>query len=630
MGGTASARHSSERGSAMAAVLVLVMIASIVGVTMMSKATFRQTLAGLRFSRANVEEKVEGDLAVAKMALVQRVRQRVESAGGIAAGDESNFFNGLTLPVGQIELSFPPSFDGAANPQVSGPNTTYGYPYTLSVGRKSTRARYALSSQGAIQISVNGAGPPSPSFGDYYLFVGGMTPPPRGSIFDIAHPDPGVSGVNVLIPYFVAFRDRLLVTEGKIHSNGEPITNAVTDASLHGRPSRISFWTITSSGGTFDPVTEGTWFTGELTSVNDLYTHKKDGGMAFDPTITGIPACATPPNCWLPDWLGSTPSQVKLEDGFHVHPAISLPGNVVPQETSALTGTASETAPTNMDRRRALGLSVNSDPLPDGVYLPNNGANVTGGIYVQGCVADLHLEKAGADQVYRVQTCGGTNSEIRINYALGTTSIGGTSYAGVPAGSLFVQGELRKLNGPHAAPALHERTEVTISSTVGDIIINDSLTYAEDPRFVGGAENILGVIAGGGGVATCDFDDPSCADGGTYEFHGKFMGLNGPGGAMAFRDRGAEAASPSFTCGILGSRIGKYYQGLGSYTSTGSQRGCTTILYSESDPRDGLNPPFFPTAGSGGGGPAVVSVTLHEAGVGMVETPEGSYAAAAF
>lgn len=204
---------------------------------------------------------------------------------------------------------------------------------------------------------------------------------------------------------------------------------------------------------------------------------------------------------------------------------IPLPANAQSQARASLGKDASDTSNLTVGAAcDALGLAASCGSVPNGTYIPNNGAAVTGGIYVQGD-ASVTLTSVGNAQVYSILDATGKTTTITVDYVLKTTTyVVGTGLpkvlTGVPNGQLYVQGNITSLTGPPRIgalpnpapttsvpgviqPALNAQSQLNIASS-GSVTVQGDVTYAQDPRTTPNATNVLGIIAGGGNVIIGD------------------------------------------------------------------------------------------------------------------------------
>lgn len=245
------------------------------------------------------------------------------------------------------------------------------------------------------------------------------------------------------------------------------------------------------------------------------------------------------PPCTVPDF----------QKGFQRNaPEVELPKSAVSQERAALgldpakddDGDGEPDPVTKQERCQAL-FGKNNCSVGKGVYLVNDGSQITGGIYVKGNVQRLTL-KATDDgrQIYRfVQTINqvkyrwtiisdfGANQTKLIKEKLENnswTKVSEQTYSGVPnghapigqggpTGQIYVTGQIKRLSGPErdphnpmpcgghydpnnpgtdcpdhpppdtVKPALSKETQLTITA-VDEIGVTGDLTYECDPTMI--------------------------------------------------------------------------------------------------------------------------------------------------
>ncbi|BCP98319.1 hypothetical protein TthHB5008_14200 [Thermus thermophilus] len=230
------------------------------------------------------------------------------------------------------------------------------------------------------------------------------------------------------------------------------------------------------------------------------------------------------PPCTVPDF----------QKGFlRSQPTIDLPTSTLSQQRAALGMDPQDTsAPSDKEICFALGLhdppkkNCNKNPsVPDGVYLVNDGANVKGGIYVQGDLDQLVLKATGTGkQIYTFEQ-GSNTWVITVDYTTNTTTVTKNgapvgTYAGTPngpaplgtggpTGQIYVTGKIKSLQGPSRTgplpcgvdypgssdncpdhpppaqipPALSKETQLHITA-VGAIGLTGDLIYECDPTKV--------------------------------------------------------------------------------------------------------------------------------------------------
>ncbi|MEO5616179.1 MAG: DUF4900 domain-containing protein [Candidatus Eisenbacteria bacterium] len=269
--------------------------------------------------------------------------------------------------------------------------------------------------------------------------------------------------------------------------------------------------------------------------------------------------------------------------------AVPLPGNSFKQQAAALGMTPVGVAPTNTDINNQLGTGAGSSPPPNGIYLVNNGTDVTGGIYVQGNLTQCLVS---ADTVSNIQTYvltqGGTSKTIVVDRAASSTSItvGATTtvYFGVPEGVTYVNGSLQDLRGPDRVsgtvpPAIARGTEMLFTAT-GDVVVQSDLTCDD---FADGT-NVVGIYTSGGDVVI----GPGAPN---NMFLDAFVMATGPDGA--FRVENYNSGAPRGAFHLRGGVIQRYYGEFFTFDGNGNvDSGYWRDFHYD---RRGLIPPFFPT-----------------------------------
>lgn len=241
----------------------------------------------------------------------------------------------------------------------------------------------------------------------------------------------------------------------------------------------------------------------------------------------------------------------------------------------------------------------------NGIFVANDGTNLTGGIFVRGDSGVQMSVDASDNAVYTI-TEGSTTKIITVDSTNNQTSVetvgGSTStYIGVPDGVddigtiIYVDGSIGSLEG-----TIQRDTEVTVSGE-NDIVITGNLRYSSYTPAVGnpgdtgyvppnatGATNLLGVVAWGGDVLV----GTSAPD--NVDIHGILMARNGVFQVDNYNDRGV---GPRGTATLLGGVITKFYGAFGLFNgSTGQQlSGYGRNFVYDSRTLAGKSPPYFPT-----------------------------------
>jgi hypothetical protein len=267
---------------------------------------------------------------------------------------------------------------------------------------------------------------------------------------------------------------------------------------------------------------------------------------------------------------------------------IALPPNAFDQRAASVGGSAA----TNEELRTRLGLTPDTIPPPSGVYVPNDGSSLTGGVYVQGNVNDvlLYVDASGR-QCYQITHSNGSTSSIIVDATNGQTVVNSVTYQGTPNGAFYVAGNINSLGGPNRTsdddrpPAIESETALSVFSE-GDIIITRDIVYEADPLTLPDAQNVLGIFTPGGDIriATSAPDD--------IIIHSTLMTSDDQGVVQVDN---YNYGSPRGTATILGGVISTYYGAFGTFNSSGHVSGYARNFVYDQRLNGGLAPPFFPT-----------------------------------
>jgi len=266
---------------------------------------------------------------------------------------------------------------------------------------------------------------------------------------------------------------------------------------------------------------------------------------------------------------------------------ITLPPNAFDQLEGAVGGPAS----TNLELTASLGLTPSTSPPPTGVYVPNDGSSVTGGIYIQGDAQDILMYVDASDrQCYSIRDDTGATTSIVIDAANNQTIVDSVTYNGTPNGALFTDGNIDSLGGPNrsygvAPPAVQSDAALSVFAD-GDIKITRDLVYSEDPLVVTDAENVLGIFTPGGDVRI----GTGAPD--NITIHSTLMTSDGQGVVTVDNyNYGSYRGEAT----ILGGVIASYYGAFFTFNRYGPQTGFTRNFVYDQRLSGGLAPPFFPT-----------------------------------
>ncbi|HPB68813.1 MAG TPA: hypothetical protein PKU74_07915, partial [Candidatus Omnitrophota bacterium] len=242
----------------------------------------------------------------------------------------------------------------------------------------------------------------------------------------------------------------------------------------------------------------------------------------------------------------------------------------------------------------------------DGIYIPNNGTDLNGGIYVKGNASSILLSVSGNNQVYTL-TQGSTTIRVTTDAANNQTTVedvgAGTSqtYTGLPDGLddsgtiIHVDGKIGSLSG-----TVESNSTVTVSGK-NDIKITNNLVYSDYTPAVGnpgdagyippsatGTNNLLGMVSWEGDIriGTGAPDD--------IQVHGTVLAQNGIFQVDNYDDSGV---GPRGTATLLGGVVTDNYGAFGLFNGfTGAQiSGYGRNFIYDQRMLVGAAPPYFPT-----------------------------------
>jgi hypothetical protein len=226
--------------------------------------------------------------------------------------------------------------------------------------------------------------------------------------------------------------------------------------------------------------------------------------------------------------------------------------------------------------------------VPPGIYVPNDGSAVTGGIYVAGDLQECRLSVDGDhNQNYTLTDENGITKRIVVDRANMQTEIyqGGTTtvISGLPRGIMYSTGSIEDLGGGErvgdAAPiAIDSRTQFTITA-VGDIVIDRDITCEN----MDASDCVLGLYSSGGDVrVSTDAPDEIMLD--------TFVMATGDYGAFTVDEY--DHGSYRGQVHLRGGAVQRYYGPFGTFSYSGSQTGYGRDFRYD---RRGISPPYYPT-----------------------------------
>lgn len=245
-------------------------------------------------------------------------------------------------------------------------------------------------------------------------------------------------------------------------------------------------------------------------------------------------------------------------------------------------------------KTQALGTMQN--PGQNGIYVPNSGGQLTGGVLIKGD-ATLSMSVDGSSNAVYSVTQGSTTKNITVNRTSNQTTVqteGGSMdvYTGLPDGVDNEGTLIYSLdNITSFAGTVQKDTSVTVSAE-RDIIISNNVRYEAytpaplsgiDPATGLDASNMLGILAWGGDVhiGTTAPND--------VEIHGVIMAPHG-----VFKVDNYNLGAPRGTATLLGGAITDFYGPFGTFSGTTPTHGFGRNFVYDSRVLNGKTPPYFP------------------------------------
>ncbi len=497
-----------QRGFALVAALLVLMLTAILAITYFSITTGERTQSSnVHVARASLYAADAGVRAV-EQALANYGKAKLDSLALIQSGT-----NPLISVAGRLTF-FPtgalPSIN-CTNPAFNANGTvtfvdatiqdtaqTYNYLFTInSTGTRGGIGRRMVQSQGILRVSASRG-----SFADYLLFT----------------------NIHLMADNSQVWFSSTTNFDGRMHTNGE-----------YRFAYKPTFQDLASS------VNSKAWYYNGGGTAKELAADKNG-------TID------------VPNFYG----------GFNRGaPSVTLPADPYNQQNAALgLSPSSTTAPTTAQIRTALGITSGSG-VPNDVYVPNDGSALTGGIYVQGDLTQCSMKvDAAGNQVYLLKQ-GTSTDTVRVNHAAGTTTWynagTGTShtYSGTMRGIMFTNGAISDLRGPDRVsgvppPALATDTQMLIAST-GDIVVQRDVTCKNFDT----SSNVLGLYTSGGSVRI--------GTGAPNDMNlDAYVMATGTSGALQVDNY--NSGSPRGTFHLRGGAVTKYYGAFGTMNTSGVQQ----------------------------------------------------------
>jgi hypothetical protein len=237
----------------------------------------------------------------------------------------------------------------------------------------------------------------------------------------------------------------------------------------------------------------------------------------------------------------------------------------------------------------------------DGVYVPNVGDSVTGGIYIKGD-ACMTMGVTSNNPVYYIRlggspnngsSCqGGTLTTVTVNNAApGTTVSGSTTktYGGIPDGITESGGTLIYATGNIAgfAGTIEQHTVLTVMA-VNDIVITGHVRYEVPPSASNeNVQNLLGLISWTGNIRV----GVTAPD--NLVIHGVLMAPTGSGLYVDSYNSGGVRGTVS----LLGGLVAQTYGVVGTFNGQGQLTGYGRDFAYDSRMSDGKEPLYYPYTG---------------------------------
>ncbi|MEK6727595.1 MAG: DUF4900 domain-containing protein [Candidatus Omnitrophota bacterium] len=234
-------------------------------------------------------------------------------------------------------------------------------------------------------------------------------------------------------------------------------------------------------------------------------------------------------------------------------------------------------------KKEALGTL--SNPGSNGIYVPNNGTILTGGVYIVGNSSVSMGLGTNNNPVYTI-TQGATTKIVTVDYANNQTKIQTGSvtetYQGIPDGEsnigtlIYAKDNINNFSG-----TVQKNTALTVSSE-RDIVITNHVQYQEytsSPLSASGYNNLLGILSWGGNVRI-GTSAPN-----NINIHGVVMAPHG-----VFTVDNYNSGSARGTATLLGGAITDFYGPFGTVSGAGYGR---NFVY-DARMLQGMAPPYFP------------------------------------
>lgn len=236
-------------------------------------------------------------------------------------------------------------------------------------------------------------------------------------------------------------------------------------------------------------------------------------------------------------------------------------------------------------------LGTMNEPGQDGIYIPNDGTHVTGGIYIRGDADAINISVDNGNARYNIMQ-GNTTKDVIVDYTNNSTTVRegeiSNTYQGVPDGIgdagviIYAKGDVRSLGG-----TVQRQSQVTISSE-RDIVITNNIRYEEYNAGAlvnaEGHENLLGLLSWGGNVRI------GAGAPNNLDIHAVVMSVHG---VFSVDNYAGRPASGNVT--LLGGAITDFYGAFGTFSGSTLRSGYGRNFIYDQRMLGGYAPPYFPT-----------------------------------
>ncbi|MGB9857621.1 MAG: DUF4900 domain-containing protein [Dictyoglomaceae bacterium] len=279
-------------------------------------------------------------------------------------------------------------------------------------------------------------------------------------------------------------------------------------------------------------------------------------------------------------------------------PQINLPLSTDTQLSASLGGTFTGTFQNENQRnqyiRQMLGLKVNNNPPPTGIYtqtILNNG-----GIYIQGDVNSIQFGVDSQNRAVYTITQGNNTYVFTIDTSQNKTfvRIGNNTIEinSIPNGVIYVNGAINSVSG-----TIQRNQKITLVGR-NSVTITNHIRYEDDPINNPSAVNIFGILSENGNIMINPPEPPNTSDADPsdpdwdLEISAVLMTPNGVVQVANYDTR-----PPRGAVILKGGLISNFYGAFGTFSQSGQQTGYSREFFYDYRMREGYAPPFFPTTG---------------------------------